>query len=180
MADRREDTSTQRICVGAIAGAQGVRGAVRIKSFTEDPAALADYTGLIDEQGRSVSLSVKEVRADLLIAGLDGVTDRDAAQALEGTRLYVTRDELPDLGDEQYYHADLVGLAVERIDGEALGTVEAVHDFGAGDILEIATPDGVVMLPFTREAVPLVDMAKRRLVVDPPPGLPGLEAENGE
>jgi 16S rRNA processing protein RimM len=179
VAERSEESSTQRVCVGAIAGAHGVRGAVRIKTFTEQPAALADYPGLADEQGRPVRFKIKEVRADLLIAVVEGVNDREAARSLKGTRLYVPRDELPAAGEEEYYHADLVGLAVERIDGNALGTVKAMHDFGAGDILEVATKDGTLMLPFTREAVPVVDIANRRLVVDPPAGLPGLAPEEG-
>ena len=178
MAERSDDSSTQRVCVGAFAGVHGVRGAVRIKTFTENPAALADYDGLADEQGRSVRLSIKEVRADLLIASLEGVDDRDAAQALKGTRLYVPRSELPDVADEEYYHADLIGLTVERLDGSVLGTVKAVHDFGAGDILEVAAQHGTVMLPFSREAVPVMDLEGRRLVADPPAGLPGLEPEN--
>ncbi len=178
MAERPEDSSTQRICVGAIAGVHGVRGAVRIKTFTEQPAALADYPGLADEQGRPVHLSIMEIRADLLIAAVEGVNDRDAARSLKGTRLYVSRGELPEAGEEEYYHADLVGLAVERVDGDALGTVKAVHDFGAGDILEVATKDGTLMLPFTRETVPVVDFVNHRLVVDPPAGLPGLEPED--
>jgi len=180
VAERSEDSSTQRVCVGAIAGVHGVRGAVRIKTFTEHPAALADYSGLVDEQGRPVRFSIKEVRGDLLIVALEGVDDRNAAQALKGTRLYVARDELPEAGEEEYYHADLLGLVVERLDGDTLGTVKAVHDFGAGDILEVATEHGALMLPFTRDAVPTVDLAGRRLVADPPPGLPGLDLENGE
>lgn len=178
MADRSEDTSAQRVCVGAIAGAQGVRGALRIKSFTEDPAALADYAGLSDEQGRPVRLSVKEVRSDLLIVAIDGVNDRDAAQALKGTRLYVSREELPEVGEEEYYHADLIGLAVKQVDGADLGQVKAVHDFGAGDILEISGPDGLVLVPFTREAVPIVDIANRQVVVDPPPEVSESEPED--
>ncbi len=179
MAERPEESATQRVCVGAVAGVHGVRGAVRIKTFTEQPAALADYPGLADEHGRPVRLLIKEIRADLLIASVEGVDDRDAAQALKGTRLYVPRDELPDAEAEEYYHADLVGLTVERVGGEVLGTVKAVHDFGAGDILEVATQGETLMLPFTREAVPVVDLVSRRLVVDPPPGLPGLEPEDG-
>ena len=179
MADRSGETATQRICIGAIAGVHGVRGAVRIKSFTENPAALAAYDGLVDEQGRPVRLSIREVRTDLLIATIEGVNDRDAAEALKGTRLYVAREALPDAGEDEYYHADMIGLAVERADGSSLGTVTAVQDFGGGDILEIATEHGSALIPFTREIVPVVDIKGGRLVVDPPPGLPGLEPEDG-
>lgn len=179
MADRAEDTSTQRVCVGAVAGVHGVRGAVRIKTFTEDPKALADYSGLTDDRGHSVRLKIREVRNDLLIAAIEGVNDRDAAQALKGTRLFVPRAALPEAGTDEYYHADLVGLSVETADGAPFGRIQAVHDFGAGDVLEIAGEHGVVMVPFTRETVPEVNVSAGRVVIDPPPGLPGIEAEDG-
>ena len=152
----------------------------RIKTFTETPAALTDYAGLTDEQGQTVRLSVKEVRADLLIATIEGVGDRDAAQALKGTRLYIPRAALPEAGEEEYYHADLIGLAVERVGGVPIGVVKAVHDFGAGDVLEIAAEHETLMLPFTRDAVPEVDLANGRLVVDPPPGLLGSDPEDSQ
>ena len=179
MAGDSEETATQRICVGAIAGAQGVRGAVRIKTFTEEPRGISAYGGLTDERGHPIEISVKELRGDLVIAAVEGVNDRDAAQALKGTRLYVPRTALPETGTEEFYHADLLGLAVETVDGTPFGKVQAVHDFGAGDVLEIATDGRTVMVPFTREAVPDVDLGAQRLVVDPPPGLPGFEPEDG-
>ncbi len=179
MADRSEDTATHRICVGAIAGAHGVRGAVRIKTFTEEPRGLAAYGGLTDERGNSIDIAIKELRGDLVIAVLSGVKDREAAQALKGTRLYVPRSALPETGTEEFYHADLVGLAVETVNGSAFGTVQAVHDFGAGDVLEIAVGHRTVMVPFTRDAVPEIDIGAQRVVIDPPPGLPGFEPEDG-
>lgn len=179
MADRAEDSSTQRVCVGAVAGVHGVRGAVRIKTFTEQPKALAEYSGLTDDRGRAVHLNIKEVRNDLIIAAIDGVDDRDAAQALKGTKLFVPRAALPEAGTDEYYHADLVGLAVEMMDGAPFGRVQAVHDFGAGDVLEIVGENGTVMVPFTREAVPQIDISAGCVVVDPPPGLLDAEREDG-
>jgi 16S rRNA processing protein RimM len=164
----------QTICVAAIAGAHGVRGAVRLKTFTEDPAAVGGFSRLADGQGRPVRLTVSEARPDRVIAHIEGVSDRDAARALKGTRLYVPRDSLPEADEDEYYHHDLIGLAVETLDGIALGAVKSVHDFGAGDIVEIEGEHAGIMLPFNRETVPHIDLAARRMVVDPPPGLPGL------
>jgi 16S rRNA processing protein RimM len=172
--DGGEQEPVQTICVAAIAGAQGVRGAVRIKSFTEDPAAIGALSGLADEHGRPVRLTVSETRGDRLIARIEGVGDRDAAQALKGTRLYIPRAALPDAAEDEFYHADLIGLAVETLDGTVLGAVKAMHDFGAGDIVEITGDDGAFLMPFNSASVPHVDLAGRRMVVDPPPGLPGL------
>jgi 16S rRNA processing protein RimM len=107
-----------------------------------------------------------------VLARIAGVADRDAAERLKGVRLYVSRDVLPAPGEEEYYHADLLGLRVDLGDGSELGRIRAVHDFGAGDTLEVMRPEGgVVMVPFTRAVVPVVDLAAGRLVVDPPPGL---------
>ncbi len=161
-ADRR----TGRVCVGVIAGAHGVRGEVKVKTFTADPAAVAAYGPVADESGaRAFELSLRGTTKGGVIARVAGVGDRDAAQALKGTKLYVDRVVLPEPGSDEFYHADLIGLAVELRDGKAVGRVKAVHDFGAGDLLEIALPDGrTEMLPFTREAVPEVDIAGGRLV----------------
>ena len=166
-----------RVCVAAIAGAKGVRGEVRIRTFTEDPEAVAAFPALSDESGRPVRLSVVARRPGALVARIAGADDRAAAEALRGRRLYVDRADLPPAGPEEFYHADLVGLAAALPDGRAVGRVAAVHDFGAGAVLEIAGADGAsALLPFTREAAPEVAVAEGRIVVDPPSGLPGLEA----
>ncbi len=111
-----------------------------------------------------------------MLVQLTGVGDRAAAKALKGTRLYVPRVRLPPAGEEEYYHADLIGLAVEEVGGRALGTVTSVHNFGAGDVLEVAAAGGIaIMVPFTRAVVPVIDLAGGRIVIDPPPGL--LEEE---
>ena len=175
MTDGGEQEPVQTICVAAIAGAQGVRGAVRIKSFTEDPAAIGALSGLADEHGRPVRLTVSETRDDRVIARIEGVGDRDAAQALKGTRLYIPRAALPDAAEDEFYHADLIDLAVETLDGTALGTVKAMHDFGAGAIVEIARDGGTFLMPFNGTTVPHVDLAGRRMVIAPPPGLPGFD-----
>jgi 16S rRNA processing protein RimM len=158
-----------RICVGAIVGAHGVAGAVRIKSFTTAPADIARYGPVGDEAGtRSFALDIVGVRPDCVIARIAGVADRGAAAALAGTRLYVARARLPANGPEEYYHADLLGMTAERAAGGCLGTVVAVHTIGGGEVLEIARAGGpAAMVPFTRAAVPEVDVAARRLVVAP-------------
>lgn len=161
------------LCLGVISGAHGVRGAVRIKTFTAEPEAIAAYGPVTDEAGaRSFKLSLAGTARGQAIARIPGVSDRDAAEALKGTHLYVPRAALPETGSEdEFYVADLVGLLVEAKDGAALGRVLAIHDFGAGEVLEVGEkPSTSVMLPFTRAVVPVVDLAEGRLVVDPPAG----------
>jgi 16S rRNA processing protein RimM len=160
----------ERLCVGVIAGAHGVRGLVKIKSFTDDPANLTAYGPLTDASGaRRYQVAVTGRAKGVLLARIEGVGDRDAARALSGARLYVARAALPEPEDEEYYHADLIGLAVEDRAGAPLGRVAAVQNFGAGDILEIERPDqGTLLVPFTKAAVPLVDPAGGRVVVEPP------------
>src|SRR4051812_8291245 len=169
----------KRVCVGVVTGAHGVRGAVRLKSFTAEPENIASYGPLEDESGtRRFALRVVGSAKGVLIAAISGIDDRDRAEAMRGLRLYLPRSSLPPPGDEEYYHADLIGLTAARADGMPIGTVRAVHDFGAGDMLEIARSEGQpVMVPFTREVVPIIDFDAGRLVIDPPPGLlePGKE-----
>lgn len=164
------DARPKRICLGAIVGAHGVRGLVRIKSFTEAPQDLAAYGPLSDEAGaRRFVVTVKSQAKGVLIAAIAGVDNRDAAEALKGTRLYVDRAALPPTEEEEYYHADLIGLSAEDRSGETIGRVTGVQNYGAGDILEIERPDGTeLLLPFTKAAVPEVDLAGGRLVVVPP------------
>lgn len=164
-----------RVCVAAVAGAHGVRGLVRLKTFTEVPEDCAAYGPLSSQDGsRIYKVELQGRHKALLLARIEGVTDRDQAEAMRGTRFYVDRSALPAPGDEdEFYHADLIGLAAELRDGSTLGRVRAVYDFGAGDTLELTgTPDGKpLMVPFTLAVVPVVDIAGGRLVVDPPPGL---------
>jgi 16S rRNA processing protein RimM len=159
-----------RICVGVVVGAHGVRGLVRVKSFTEVSADIAAYGPLSDAEGsRRFVLEITGSAKGVLLGRIDGIGDRDAADALRGTELYVARDALPRTGEEEFYHTDLIGLPAVLADGTAYGTVRALHEFGAGDMIEIALEGGgVSVLPFTRTAVPLVDLDGGRVVVAPP------------
>jgi 16S rRNA processing protein RimM len=163
----------KQVCVGVVTGPQGVTGAVRIKSFTARPEDVAGYGPLADESGiRRLELRLLGVAKGVLIGRLSGVDDRNRAEALRGLRLYLPRSALPPPEDEEYYHADLIGLAVLLKDGTPIGRVRAVHDFGAGDTLEIERSGAPpAMVPFTRAVVPKIEIEAGRLVVDPPPGL---------
>lgn len=160
----------ERILVGAIAGAHGVRGQVRIRSFTSDPAAVAAYGPVSDESGnRQFELTVTGATKDGVIARLAGIEDRTAAEALRGVRLYVPRTALPEAQTGEYYWADLIGLRAELADGTHYGRVSDVQNYGASDLLEIERTDGASeLLPFTDRCVPVVDLAGGRVVVDPP------------
>jgi 16S rRNA processing protein RimM len=163
----------ERVCVGALAGAFGVRGEVRLKSFCAEPEAVADYGPLETEDGaRRFEVTLVRPISGAFAARLSGVATREAADALKGTRLYAPRDRLPPLAEDEFYHADLIGLEVRDTGGALIGTVRAVHDHGAGDLLEVTRPGGEsVLLPFTRAVVPTVDLSARRIVADPPEGL---------
>ncbi|MFN3953782.1 MAG: ribosome maturation factor RimM [Pararhodobacter sp.] len=165
--------SKDLVCVGAIAGAFGVRGEVRLKSFCATPAAIADYAPLLSEDGsRSFGVSLRGSVPNGLAAKLTGVDSREAAEALRGTRLYAERARLPSLPDDEFYHADLIGLTVLDTGGAELGRVLAVLNHGAGDLLEIRRAGAdTVLLPFTRAAVPTVDLGAGRIIADPPEGL---------
>ena len=162
------------VCVGAIAGAFGVQGEARLKSFCAEPAAIAGYAPLSSEDGRKVfELEITRAIPGGFAARLSGVSTREDAEGLKGLRLYAPRGRLPSLPDDEFYHSDLMGLEVVDTGGNVLGEVRAVHEFGAGDILEIVGPGikAPVMLPFTKDAVPTVDLASRRIVIDPPEGV---------
>jgi len=173
---------SDRICLGIITAPHGVKGLVRVKSFTAEPDAIAAYGPLEDEAGRRLALSFIGAAKGVQLARIAGVDDRDAAERLKGVRLYLPRAALPATEDEEYYHADLLGLAAELPDGTRLGEVRAIYGFGAGDSIEIARPGAAPLLvPFTRAAVPVVDIPAGRIVVDPPEGLlqPGGVDEAG-
>ena len=161
---------TDRICVAQIGAAHGIRGEVRLRSFTGDPMAVTSYGPLESEDGRQrFEIEALRPAKDVFVARLRGVADRDAAEKLTNLRLYVSRDKLPPAEEGEFYHADLVGLAAVTPDGAALGTVTAVLNFGAGDILEIKPASGEPLLvPFTDTTVPDIDMQARRMVVVPP------------
>lgn len=158
-----------RICVGAIAGAFGVHGEVRLKSFCSDPADIATYSPLTSEDGaRRFEVSLTREVTGALGARIKGIATKEDADALRGVTLWAPRSALPALPDDEFYHADLIGLEVVDTGGKSLGRVRALYDHGAGDIIEVVGGTQVVMLPFTRAVVPTVDLAARRIVVDPP------------
>lgn len=165
-------TKPDLICVGAFAGAFGVTGEVRLKSFCSEPEAIASYGLLYTEDGsRQFQLRLTRPVAGGLGARVKGVSTREEAEALRGVSLYAERSALPSLPDDEFYHSDLIGLEVRDTGGKMLGRVSAVHNHGAGDILEVSGGARVLLLPFTLAVVPTVDLAAKRIVVDPPEGM---------
>jgi 16S rRNA processing protein RimM len=164
-----------RVLLGVVAAPHGVRGLVRIRSYTEDPMAVAQYGPLSDETGRKLyRVEALSTVKDAVLARIEGVADRTAAEALRGLRLYVERSALPATDEREWYEADIVGLAAIGRDGRDWGKVVAFHDFGAGRTMEVSggsASRSSVMLPFTAQAVPEIDVAGGRIVVDPPAGL---------
>ena len=159
---------TDRVCVGAIAGAFGVRGDIRLKSFCAEPTDIANYGPLTTEDGkRSFTVKLTQPIAGGLGARLSGIATREEAEALKGVTLWAPREALPSLPDDEFYHADLIGLEVVDTGGQILGRVRAIFDHGAGDILEVIGKEQL-LLPFTRAVVPTVDLKAGRIVADPP------------
>lgn len=167
-ASMSERAPAGRIVVGAIAGAFGVRGEVRLKSFCAVAEDIATYGPLTTEDGRSFTLKLTRPVNGGLGARLSGVDSKEQADALKGVTLWAERAALPSLPDDEFYHADLIGLEVLDTGGVSLGRVRAIHDHGAGDIIEVAGPKGVLLIPFTRAAVPTVDLGAGRIIADPP------------
>lgn len=177
MSGQRRQERRDLVCVAEVAAAHGVRGAIRLRCFTAIPEKVASYGPLLDERGREV-LRVRIIgrwRAGVIVE-VEGVRDRTEAEFLRGLRLYVPRERLPEPAEEEYYHVDLIGLEARDEAGGHLGRVVAVQDFGAGELLEIeVAPGRTILVPFTREAVPEVDVAGGRVVVrraalaEPPP-----------
>jgi 16S rRNA processing protein RimM len=167
------DDAPNRICVGRIASAHGVQGLIRINSYTEEPRDVAAYGPVTDEDGeRMFELEVKRMTKTQVLVRIKGVMDRNAAEALRGIRLYVSRDVLPPPADDEFYWEDLVGLAAQTVDGKSLGSVLSVQEFGAGEMLEIGSRNGgTTLVPFTRDIVPQVDLQAAKIVIDPPLGL---------
>ena len=166
---------TAPVCVARIGAAHGVRGAVRLWTFTEDPLAVKDYGPLMTRDGtRQFEVTHAREAKDHLVVTLKGVASRDDAERLNGLELYVPRDRLPETDDGEYYHTDLIGLVAVTTTEQPLGKVIAIHNFGAGDIIEIAPPHGATMLlPFTNAVVPTVDLASGRVVIELPQEVDG-------
>jgi 16S rRNA processing protein RimM len=155
------------VLMAVIGAAHGIKGEVRVKTFTDDPLTLGDYGPLCDSSGRAFEVAGIRPQGNVVVVRFRGIGDRSAAAALNGTELFVDRGALPaDLAEEEFYHADLVGMDVVDGEGAALGKVSAVQNYGAGDILEIRGPGLNALVPFTRAAVPVVDVAMRTLRID--------------
>ena len=163
------------ICVARIGAAHGVRGAVKLWTFTEDPLAVKAYGPLLTKDGaRSFEVATAREAKGHLVATLKGIATREDAERLNGLELYVAREKLPATEEDEYYHADLIGLAAITPANEPLGRVIAIHNFGAGDIIEIAPAHGATMLlPFTNAVVPSVDLAAGRVVIELPDEIVG-------
>jgi len=166
---------TAPICVARIGAAHGVRGAVKLWSFTQDPLAVQRYGPLTTKDGaRQFEVTHAREAKDHLVATLKGIATREEAERLNGLELYIAREKLPATDDDEYYHADLIGLAAVTSANEPIGRVVAIHNFGAGDIIEIAPLQGsTLLLPFTNAVVPSVDLAAGRVVIELPEEIGG-------
>jgi 16S rRNA processing protein RimM len=175
----------ESVVVAVIGAAHGIKGDVRVKPFTGEPMAIRGYGPLQAPDGRRFEIEAARPAAgsspDMLVVRFKGIASREAAEALTGIELSVPRAQLPEPDEDEFYHADLIGLAAVTEAGETLGTVVAVQNFGAGDLLEIAPAGGAsLFLPFTRAAVPVIDLAGGRVIVDPPAGLLGRDGDADE
>src|ERR1700726_4079388 len=164
-----------RICIARIGAAHGVRGAVKLWTFTEDPFAVKTYGPLLTKDGaRSFEVATAREAKGHLVATLKGIATREEAERLNGVELYIAREKLPATEEDEYYHTDLIGLAAVTTADQPLGRVVAIHNFGAGDIMEIAPLQGATMLlPFTSAVVPTVDLKAGRVVIELPEELDG-------
>ena len=187
MRDEAIDMSNRKLCVGVITAPRGVRGQVRVKSFTAEPDDIVQYAPLTNADGSTeYRLEIVGHAKGVLLARVEGIKNREGAEALRGVELFVDRDVLPDCEDEDdFYYADLIGLSAVLPDGSVYGTVKAMHDFGAGDMIELSLDgSGNIILPFTKVVAPEVDIANGRIVVDPPEMFgdpePAQPNENGE
>ena len=173
MSDEKKSES-EKLCVGAITGAHGIHGEVKIKTFTELPEAIATFGKLCDERGDTsfVIRSIKPAKGGI-VARIKGVDNRGAAEQLKGTALFTSRAHLPELEEGEYYYSDLLGLEVRFDDGRLFGHVKAVENFGAGDLIDVQPLEGgdTIFIPFTREIVPEIDIEAGWLTINPPEGL---------
>ncbi len=163
-----DNTTSQMICIAAVAGAFGVKGEVKIKAFTENPKDCLSFGPFMDADGNVILTPVRSRKVKKFLAVVcEEVKTREEAEALKSTKLYTYRDKLPEPDEDEFYYSDLIGLSVELLDGTPKGKVKAVHDFGSGDLLEIKTPGEKDWFhPFTKEAVPVVDVKGARVVIE--------------
>jgi 16S rRNA processing protein RimM len=171
-----------QICIARIGAAHGVRGAVKLWTFTEDPLAVMSYGSLTTKDGsRLFEIATAREAKGHLVATLKGIATREDAERLNGVELYIAREKLPATVEDEYYHTDLIGLAAVDATDQPLGRVIAIHNFGAGDIIEIAPPHGATMLlPFTNAVVPSVDLAGGRVVIELPAEIEGDDPSSAE
>ncbi len=167
--------TNSQICVARIGAPHGIRGAVKLWTFTEDPLAVMSYGQLrTKDGGRTFEVATAREAKGHLVATLKGVASREDAERLNGVELYIPREKLPETDDDEYYHADLIGLAAVSTTDVSIGRVIAIHDFGAGTIIEIAPPEGnSLLLPFTNAVVPIVDIKGGRVVIEMPGEIDG-------
>ena len=162
-------TDNKRICLGQIGAANGIKGHVRVKPFTGEPEAFGDYGSLSDEAGinRFKISTLRPIKGGMLVIKFKGINDRNQAEALNGTKLYIDRDRLPEIDDEDdFYFEDLVGLQAFDRDENPLGVVITLHNFGAGDLLEIKPDHGpTALVPFTKAAVPVVSLSDKKIII---------------
>ena len=160
------------VCLGVIVGVKGLKGEVKIKTFTEVPEDIAAYGPLRTARGKAFEVSVVNVVDDGVTARIAGITDRSAAEALKGLELFVDRAALPQTEDGTFYHADLVGLPVAFADGTVVGKVVAFHNYGGGDVMEVEEVDGAktALLPFTADVIAAIELGGK-VVINPMPGL---------
>ncbi len=167
------------VLLGVFGAARGVRGEVRVKSFTADPKAIGAYGALTDKTGAHAFVfeSLRPLKGETLVARVKGVSTREAAEALNGVELFARREQLPPPGEDEFYYDDLVGLAAVTREGSALGRVVALSNFGAGDILEIAPEGGAetLLMPFTKTVAVEIDFSAGRIVIEPPREIEGDE-----
>jgi len=171
------------VLLGVFGAAQGVRGEVRIKSYTDEPKAIGSYGPLTDKAGgrRFTIASLRPLREDMLVARLEGVATRNDAEALTGVEIFARRDQLPPPDADEFYYDDLIGLAAVTREGAPLGRVVGLSNYGAGDILEIAGGEGgeTMLLPFTKAVAPEIDFSRGVIVIEPPREVEGEEQSDG-
>jgi len=172
------------VCLGVVVGAKGLRGEVRIKSFTEVPGDVGAYGPITTDDGRKFEVTVigepSRAAAGVVIAKLSGIEDRTAAEGIKGTRLCVERSALPAPESGTFYHADLIGAEVRLTNGKVLGRVSALHNFGGGDMLEVGEGRNSILIPLTDEVIAELDVTGGKVTVHPVPGLLGEVEESGE
>jgi 16S rRNA processing protein RimM len=157
------------VCVGVITSVNGVKGYVKIRSFTEHPQDIMTFKKIFDVSNKEYNINIINLKKDYVIAGIKGIDSRDEAEKLRNIRLYIKRSELPNAGQEEYYHADLLGLDAKLKDGTNFGLVKNIVNFGAGDIIEIydLNSEKTIYYPFTKQYVPEINLEKRYIILEP-------------